>query len=188
MARLIYSVICSLDGYVADRAGNFDWAVPSEEVLDFVNAQERAVGTYLYGRRMYELMAVWETDPAAAAQSPKSAEFAEVWQAADKVVYSTTLPRVFTSRTKLEREFDPESVRQLKAACSSDLNIAGPELAGHAFRSNLIDELQLMAVPVLVGAGKSCLPAELGAELELVDERRFGNGMVQLRYDVLGPL
>lgn len=188
MARLIYSVICSLDGYVADRAGNFDWAVPSDEVLDFLNAQERAVGTYLYGRRTYELMTAWETDPAAAAQSPESAEFAEVWQAADKVVYSTTLPRVPTSRTKLERDFDPEAVRQWKAACSSDLNIAGPELAGHAFRANLIDELQLMAAPVLIGGGKSCLPAVLGAELQLSDERRFDNGMVQLRYDVLGPL
>lgn len=188
MVRLIYSVICSLDGYIADESGNFDWAVPDEEVLDFLNHQEQAVGTYLYGRRMYELMIGWETDPAAAAQSPKSAEFAEIWQAADKIVYSTTLPQVSTSRTKLERDFDPEAVRRLKAACGADLNVSGPTLAGHAFRADLIDEVQLMVAPVIVGGGKSCLPAHLKVDLELADERRFGNGMVHLRYDVPASL
>lgn len=185
MARLIYSVICSLDGYIADDSGSFDWAVPDEEVLDFLNQQERAVGTYLYGRRMYELMIVWETDPAAAAQSPKSAEFAGIWQAADKIVYSTTLTQVSTSRTRLERDFDPEVVRQLKVRATADLTVSGPGLAAHAFRAGLVDEVQLVVAPVIVGGGKSCFPEHIRVRLALADERRFPNGMVQLRYDVL---
>jgi dihydrofolate reductase len=181
MARLIYASIASLDGYIADEDGKFDWAAPDEEVFSFVNDLERSV-TYLYGRRMYEMMTVWETDPAAAAQSPAAREFAEIWQAADKVVYSRTLATASTTRTRIERDFDPEAVRQLKAATGRDLTVGGPALGAHAITAGLVDEYHLFVVPVVVGGGKHFLPNRVRLQLELVDERRFGNGVVYLRY------
>ena len=182
MAHLIYSAISSLDGYIEDRDGNFDWAMPDEEVHRFINNLERPAGTYLYGRRMYETMMVWETDPNLAADSPITRDFAEIWQAADKILYSRTLQTVSTRKTKLERTFDPEAIRQLKEAVEQDILIGGPELAAHAFRSGLIDECHLFLTPIIVGGGKQCLPANVRLELELLEERRFGNGEVFLRY------
>ena len=182
MADLIYSALSSLDGYIEDTDGNFDWAMPDEEVHRFINDLERAAGTHLYGRRMYETLMVWETDPSLAADSPLMRDFAEIWQAADKIVYSKTLETVSTRKTQLERTFDPEAIRQLKAASEQDILIGGPELAAHAFRAGLIDECQLFITPILVGGGKSALPEDVRLELELLEERRFGNGMVFLRY------
>jgi dihydrofolate reductase len=182
VAKLIYSAITSLDGYIEDEGGTFDWAMPSEEVHAFVNDLERPVGTYLYGRRMYETMAVWETDPALAAGSAVTRDFAELWQAADKVVYSTTLEAVSTERTRIERRFDPAAIRQLKASADRDLTVGGPELAGWAFRAGLVDECQLFLTPIVVGGGKRALPDGVRLGLALLDERRFGNGMVYLRY------
>jgi dihydrofolate reductase len=182
MAKLIFSAITSLDGYNADEDGNFDWAAPGEEVHSFVNDLERPVGTYLYGRRMYELMTGWETDPAAAAQSPAARGFAEIWQAADKVVYSKTLETVSTARTRIEPDFDPEAVRQLKTQAERDLTVGGPDLAAQAIKAGLVDELQLFLVPIVVGGGNQALPDHVRLKLELLDERRFGNGLVHLRY------
>ncbi len=184
MAKLIYSAITSLDGYVADVDGNFDWAVPDEEVHTFINDLERPVGTYLYGRRMYETMVGWETDPTLADQSPVLRDFAEIWQAADKIVYSKTLEAVSTARTRIERDFDPEAVRQMKALAGRDLMVGGPELAAHAFRAGLVDECHLFVVPMVVGGGKRSLPDDVRMRLELLDERRFGNGMVYLKYRI----
>ncbi|WP_299051909.1 dihydrofolate reductase family protein [uncultured Nocardioides sp.] len=183
--RLIYSVIGSLDGYLADTEGRFDWAVPDEEVLAHVNDVERGVGTYLYGRRIYELMTAWEDDPAAAAQSEQSAAFADIWTRAEKHVYSTTLREVTTERTTLHRRFDPDEVRGIKEAAPSDLHVSGPTLAQHAFAAGLVDEIQVVVVPVVVGGGLSYHPAT-PTTLTLLDTRRFGNGMVWLRYDVRG--
>lgn len=182
MARLIYSTISSLDGYTEDREGKFDWAAPDEEVHRFINDLERAAGTYLLGRRMYETMLVWETDPTFAADSPVTRDYAEIWQAAHKIVYSRTLAAVSTRKTRLERTFDPEAIRQLKATVEEDITIGGPELAAHAFRSGLVDECQLFLIPILVGGGKPSFPDNLRLELELLDERRFGSGVVFLRY------
>jgi dihydrofolate reductase len=182
MAKLIYSAITSLDGYNADEDGNFDWAAPDQEVHTFVNDLERPVGTYLYGRRMYEVMAPWETDPTLADQSPVMREFAELWQAADKVVYSRTLETASTARTRIERDFDPEAVRRLKATAGRDLTVGGPDLAAQAIKAGLVDEFQLLLVPIIVGGGRPSLPSTLRLELELLDERRFGNGIVHLRY------
>jgi dihydrofolate reductase len=182
MAKLIYASIASLDGYTADEDGKFDWAAPDEEVFSFVNDLERPVGTYLYGRRMYELMAVWETDPAAAAQSPAAREFAEIWRAADKVVYSRTLEAASTTRTRIEPDFDPEAVRQLKAAAERDLTVGGPTLGAHAITAGLVDEYHLFVWPVVVGGGKPFLPNRARLQLELLDERRLGSGAVYLRY------
>jgi dihydrofolate reductase len=182
MAKLIYSAIASLDGYIADKDGNFEWAVPDEEVHTFINDLERPVGTYLYGRRMYEVMAGWETDPALAGQAPYLRDFANIWQAADKVVYSTTLATPSTARTRIERAFDPEAVRRMKAAADADLSVGGPDLAAQAFRAGLVDELHLLLAPVVVGGGNQALPDKVRLGLELLDERRFGNGMVYLRY------
>jgi dihydrofolate reductase len=182
MAKLIYASIASLDGYIADEGGKFDWAAPDEEVFSFVNDLERPVGTYLYGRRLYELMHVWETDPAAAAQSPGAREFAAIWQSADKVVYSRTLAAASTTRTRIERDFDPEAVRQLKAATGRDFTVGGPALGAHAITAGLVDEYHLFVVPVVVGGGKHFLPNRARLQLELLDERRFGNGVVYLRY------
>ena len=184
MAHLIYSAISSLDGYTEDKDGKFDWAAPDEEVHRFINNLERAVGTHLYGRRMYETMSVWETDPNLAAESPLMRDFAEVWQAADKIVYSKTLETISTRKTQLERKFDPEAIRQLKEAVEHDLLIGGPELAAHAFRSGLIDECHLFLTPIIVGGGKQGLPDNVRFELELLEERRFGSGVVFLRYRV----
>ena len=182
MASLIYSAITSLDGYVADEDGNFDWAAPDEQVHAFVNDLMRPVGTHLYGRRLYEVMAGWETDPTLAAQSPVMRDFAELWQAADKIVYSTTLATPSTARTRIERAFDPQAVRELKAAADRDLLVGGPELAAHAFAAGLVDECGLLLAPIIVGGGKRALPDHVRLRLELLDERRFGNGMVHLRY------
>jgi dihydrofolate reductase len=182
VAKLIYSAITSLDGYVADEDGNFDWSAPDEEVHSFVNDLERTVGTYLYGRRMYEVMAPWETDPTLADQSRVMRDFAELWQAADKVVYSRTLETASTARTRIERDFDPEVVRQMKAAAGRDLTVGGPDLAAQALKAGLVDECHLFLAPIIVGGGRRSLPSNLRLELELLDERRFGNGMVHLRY------
>ena len=182
MSKLIYSAIASLDGYVADADGNFDWAVPDEEVHTFINDLARPVGTYLYGRRMYETMVGWETDPTLADQSPVMRDFAEIWQAADKIVYSKTLEAVSTARTRIERDFDPEAVRQMKALTGRDLIVAGPELAAQAIKAGLVDKYHLFVVPIVVGGGKQSLPNDVRLQLELVDERRFGNGMVYLKY------
>jgi len=182
MAKLIYAVITSLDGYVADEDGNFDWAAPDEEVHAFVNELERPVGTYLYGRRMYEVMVYWETVPALAEQPPVVRDFAEIWRAADKIVYSKTLEKVSSARTRIEREFDPEAVRQMKATAGRDLTVGGPELAARALEAGLVDEVHLFLAPVVVGAGNRSLPDGVRLDLELLDERRFGSGMVHLRY------
>ena len=182
MAKLIYSAIQSLDGYTADEDGNFDWAEPDEEVHAFVNDLERPVGTYLYGRRLYDVMAGWETDPTLAGQSPVMRDFAEIWQAADKTVYSKTLETVSTARTRIERDFDPEAVRQLKASAGHDLLVGGPDLAAQAFKAGLVDECQLFLAPMVVGGGKQSLPDHVRLKLDLLDERRFGNGFVYLHY------
>jgi dihydrofolate reductase len=179
MAKLIYSALISLDGYIADEDGNFDWAEPDEEVHRFVNDLERPVGTYLYGRRMYEVMAAWET---ITDQTPHTRDYAEIWRAADKVVYSRTLETPSSARTRIERDFDPEAVRQMKAAAGSDLSVSGPGLAAHAFRAGLVDECRLFVTPIVVGGGNQALPDKLRVPLELLDERRFGNGMVYLCY------
>jgi dihydrofolate reductase len=184
MAHLIYSAIASLDGYIEDRDGNFDWAMPDEEMHQFVNNLERGAGTHLYGRRMYETLMVWETDPNLAADSPLTQDFAEIWQAADKIVYSKTLAAVSTRKTQIERNFDPEAIQQLKRTAQHDILIGGPELAAHAFRAGLIDECHLFLTPIILGGGKPSLPDNVRLELELLEERRFGNGMVFLRYRV----
>jgi dihydrofolate reductase len=181
MAKLIYSAITSLDGYVADEEGTFDWGEPDEEVHTFINDLQREVGTYLYGRRLYEVMVAWEnlkTDE----QPPHTRDFAEIWQGAQKIVYSTTLEAVSTPRTRLERSFDPEAVRTMKASAKRDLTVGGPELAAEAFRAGLVDECHLFLAPIVVGGGKQSLPNRVRLKLELVDERRFGTGMVFLRY------
>ena len=182
MAKLIYSAITSLDGYVADEAGKFDWAEPDEEVHRLVNDLERPVGTYLYGRRMYEVMAYWETAHALPDQPPFVRDFAEIWQVADKIVYSKTLETAATARTRIERDFDPETVRQLKASGERDITVGGPDLAAQAIRAGLVDELQLFVAAVVVGGGKRSLPDHVRLKLELLDERRFGSGVVYLRY------
>jgi dihydrofolate reductase len=182
MAKLLYLMNASLDGYIADEDGRFDWGEPGEEYYSFINDLVRPVGTYLYGRRLYELMAVWETDPAAAAQSPGAREFAAIWQSADKVVYSRTLQAASTTRTRIERDFDPEAVRQLKAAAERDLTVGGPTLGAHAISAGLVDEYQLFVWPVVVGGGTRFLPDRARLQLELLDERRLGSGVVHLRY------
>jgi dihydrofolate reductase len=184
MAKLIYSAITSLDGYVADVEGNFDWAAPDEEVHSFVNDLERPVGTYLYGRRMYEVMVYWETAHTLADQSPFSRDFAEIWQAADKIVYSRTLETAGSARTRIERDFDPETVRQLKASAERDITVGGPDLAAQAIEAGLVDEFQLFVTPVVVGGGKQALPDNVRLKLELLDERRFGSGVVYLHYRI----
>jgi dihydrofolate reductase len=182
MAKLIYSAIASLDGYVEDEDGKFDWAEPDQEVHAFLNDLERPVRTYLYGRRLYETMAGWETDPSLAEHSPVMRDFAAIWQAAEKIVYSRTLAAVSTTRTRIEREFHPDAVRQEKEAAGSDLIVGGAGLAAEAFRAGLVDELHLFLTPVLVGGGKHALPEGLNLKLELLDERRFRSGTVFLRY------
>jgi dihydrofolate reductase len=181
MAKLIYSTITSLDGYVADEDGKFDWAEPDEEVHTFINDLYRPVGTFLFGRRMYEVLVAWETleldDQPSYIQG-----FAEIWRAADKVVYSKTLETASSARTRIERDFDPEEVGELKATAERDLSVGGPELAAQAIRAGLVDEIHLVVAPVLVGGGNQALPDKVRVDLELLDERRFGNGMVHLRY------
>ena len=182
MANLIYVANTSLDGYTEDKDGKFDWTEPGDEYFRFITNLVRATPTHLYGRRMYESMKVWETDPHLAAESPLRRDFAEVWQAANKIVYSSTLETISTRKTQLERTFDPETIRHLKGTVEHDIHIGGPELAAHAFRAGLIDEYHLFLIPIMVGGGKSALPDDVRLELELLDERRFGNGTVFLRY------
>jgi dihydrofolate reductase len=183
MAPLIFSAITSLDGYVADADGNFDWAEPDAAVHAFVNEQMRAVGTHLYGRRLYEVMQYWETGDTVEGTPPVEQDFARIWQAADKVVYSRTLESVPTARTRIEREFDPEAVRQLKETAGRDLTVGGPELAAQAIEAGLVDEYHLFLVPVVVGGGKHSLPdRNVLVKLELLDERRFRNGTMYLHY------
>ena len=181
MASLIYSAIASLDGYVADEDGNFGWAEPDEQVHAFINDLERPVGTYLYGRRMYETMAAWESD-ATLAQSESMRDFAQIWRAAEKIVYSNTLERPSSRRTRIERDFDPEAVRRMKASARGDLAVGGPGIAAHAFKAGLVDECHLFFAPILIGAGKQSLPDGVRLELELLDERRFDAGFVYLGY------
>jgi dihydrofolate reductase len=181
MGTLIYSAITSLDGYIADESGAFDWAAPDEEVHAFVNDRERVVGTYLYGRRMYEVMRVWETWDVAG-EPAVIRDFAGIWRAADKVVYSTTLPEVSTARTRLERSFDADAVRELTAG--GDASIGGPHLAAHALRAGLVGEVHLYLNPVVVGGGIPALPDGVRLRLDLREERRFGNGVVHLGYRV----
>ena len=182
MAKLIYSVITSLDGFVADRDGNFDWAAPDEEVHTFVNDLERPIGTYLYGRRMYEVMAAWETAHILTDQPAVIQDFAKIWRAADKVVYSRTLETVSSTRTRIERVFDPEAVRQMKASATRDISVGGPDLAAQAIKAGLVDECHLFIAPIVVGGGKQSLPKGVRMNCELMDVRRFGNGVVHLHY------
>jgi dihydrofolate reductase len=184
MAKLIYAAIASLDGYVEDARGKFDWAEPDAEVHSFVNELERTVGTYLFGRRMYEVMVVWEDPGIAAGQPPHIRDFAEAWRAADKIVYSRTLEAASSARTRIEPEFEPKAVRELKAQAPRDLAVGGAELAAQALGAGLVDELHLTLAPVVVGGGKRALPDDVRLDLELVDERRFGNGTVHLHYRV----
>ena len=181
MAKLIYSALTSLDGYVTDEDGNFDWAKPSEEVHVFVNDLERPVGTHLYGRRMYEVMAYWETADTVD-QPPFIRDYAEIWKAAEKIVYSRTLAEVSSARTRIERDFDIDAVRELKATADRDISVGGPDLAAQAIKAGLVDELHLFLAPVLIGGGKRSLPDDVRLELELLDERRFANGVVHLHH------
>jgi len=176
---LIYSAIASLDGYVEDEHGTFDWAAPDEEVHAFINDLERPVGTYLYGRRMYETMVVWETveDERAVIR-----DYAEIWRAAEKVVYSRSLEAVSSARTRIERDFDPEEVRRLKESARADLTVGGADLAGQAIEAGLVDEYRLFVVPVMVGGGKRAFPDSVRLELELLESRSFESGFVYLRY------
>jgi dihydrofolate reductase len=182
MARLIYLAITSLDGYIADEDGNFDWAAPDEEVHTCVNDLVRPVGTYLYGRRMYETMVAWETMDSRPDQTPFARDFARIWQAGEKIVYSKTLEQASSARTRIERDFDPDAIRQMKAQAGSDIAVGGPDLASQAIKAGLVDEYQLFVAPIVVGGGKQSLPNNVRLELELLEERRFGNGMVYLHY------
>jgi dihydrofolate reductase len=184
VAKLIYSAIASLDGYVEDAQGSFDWAAPDEEVHAFVNELERPMGTYLYGRRMYETMIFWETASLRRDPSPAIREFAEIWQAAEKVVYSRTLEAVGSAKTRVEREFDHAAIRRLKEASPADITIGGADLAGQALAAGVVDECHLFLCPIAVGGGKPALPRDVCLSLELLDERRFAAGVVFLRYGV----
>jgi dihydrofolate reductase len=184
MAHLIYATLMSLDGYIEDAKGDFDWAAPDEEVHRFINDLERPVGTHLYGRRMYETLKVWETDPTLSEQSSLLKDYATIWQAAEKIVFSKTLKAAVTRKTRILRDFDPEMVVKLKKEARQDILVGGAELAAQAFKAGLIDELQLFLAPILVGNGKRALPAGVRLELALIEERRFENGMVYLRYRV----
>ena len=181
MADLVYTAIASLDGYVADADGRWDWSMPDAEVHAFVNDLERPVGTHLYGRRMYEVLVAWETmdDP-----DPAMRDYAEIWRAADKIVYSSTLEQASSARTRIERAFEPDAVRELKRTAERDLAIGGPHLAAEAFAAGLVDRVHLLLSPVIVGGGKRALPDGARLDLELVDERRFGNGVVHLHHRV----
>jgi dihydrofolate reductase len=182
VAKLIYSAITSVDGYVADERGNFDWAAPDEEVHRFVNELERPIGTYLYGRRMYDVMVAWERADALADGGPVTQDFAAIWRAAEKIVYSGTLQTVSSARTRIERKFDAEAVRRLKAESARDLSIGGPGLAAHALEAGLVDEVHLLLTPFAVGGGNAAFPHGVRLQLDLLDERRFQNGTVHLHY------
>ncbi|MGI8617238.1 MAG: dihydrofolate reductase family protein [Actinomycetota bacterium] len=179
MAKLIYSAIMSLDGYIADENGNFDWAEPDEEVHAFVNDLERPIGTYLYGRRMYDVMVAWESIDD---EQRSIMDYANIWRAADKVVYSRSSEKVSSARTRLERTFNPDAVRAMKASAERDISVGGPELAAQAIRAGLVDEIHLFLSPIVVGGGTRALPDSVRVKLELLAERRFLNGVVYLRY------
>jgi dihydrofolate reductase len=182
VARLRYSMITSLDGYIEDSEGQFQWGRPDEEVMKFVTDQERSVGTYLYGRRMYETMVYWETAPLDETEPAEGRDWTRLWRAADKVVYSRTLDAAPSAKTRIERTFDPEAVRRLKQSSDRDLSVAGPELARQAIEAGLVDEVGLYVAPVLVGGGKPCLPRQVRSNLQLLDSHRFSGGFVFLRY------
>jgi dihydrofolate reductase len=184
MAKLIATALTSLDGYIADERGEFGWAEPDADVLAFVNDLERPIGTYLYGRRLYEVMVYWEDFQAQPNQPAAVPDYAELWRAADKVVYSSTLEAARSARTRIERGFDAGAVRAMKDAAGRDLTIGGPTLAAHAFRAGLVDEVRLLMSPVSVGGGTRFLPEHQRLDLRLLDERRFGNGVVYVRYSV----
>jgi dihydrofolate reductase len=179
MAKLIYGAIMSLDGYIADEDGNFDWAEPDEEVHAFVNDMQRPIGTYLYGRRLYDVMVAWET---MADEHPLMRDYAEIWRAADKIVYSRSLEKVSSERTRIERSFDPDAVQKMKSAEDRDISVGGPTLAAQAIRAGLVDEIHLFLAPAVVGGGTRALPDGVRLTLELLDERRFDNGVIYLRY------
>jgi dihydrofolate reductase len=181
MAKLLYFTPTSLDGYIAD-GGDLDWAAPDDEVLAFINDLMRPIGTYLYGRKTYETMAVWETPDVIPGLTPVMLDFARIWQAADKIVYSKSLENVSTPKTRLEREFDSQAVRELKAQSSGDVSVGGPTLAAHALRARVVDEVHLLVVPFMLGGGLRVLQGGLRMKLDLLDERRFANGWVSLRY------
>jgi dihydrofolate reductase len=185
VAKLVYSAISSLDGFIQDADGNFDWAAPGEELHGFINDLERSVGTYLYGRRMYETMVVWESDDILVEQPDVVHDYARIWRAADKVVYSRTLDAPSSAKTTLEREFDPEAVRRMKETAERDISVGGSVLTAQAMRARLVDEMNLLLVPVVIGSGKRALPDDLRIDLELLDERRFAAGAVHLRYRVV---
>jgi len=187
MGKLVYSMLTSLDGYVKDAAGGFDWATPDEELHAYINDVSRSVGTCLMGRRMYETMVFWEDLAPEHRSEPTMAEYAEIWRAYDKIVYSTTMTGVSSERTRIEREFDPEAVRALKAVATLDLTIDGPTLAQHALRAGLVDEIRVYVCPVVVGGGTPFNPPGIRLDLELKEHRRFGNGVVSLRYRVASP-
>ena len=182
MAKLIYFTPTSLDGYIADETGSPDWAAPDEEVFAFINDLVRPIGMYLYGRKIYETMAIWETPDVIPGRTPGMLDFARIWQAADKIVYSKSLETVSTPKTHLKREFEPEAVRDLKAQLPHDISVAGPNLAAQAIRAGLVDEYHLLVIPIMLGGGKRVLPSNVGVKLNLLDERRVGNGWVYLRY------
>lgn len=184
MGKLIYAANISLDGYLEDEDGAFDWSVPDEEVHAFWNEHERGIGTSLYGRRMYETMAIWDTDDWLRDEPSVVRDYAQIWRDADKVVYSTTLASVSTARTRIERRFDPDAVRRLKEGSDADLSVGGATLGAEAFRHGLVDECVLLLAPAAIGGGKPALPRGLRLELELLDQRRFGNGVVCLRHAV----
>jgi dihydrofolate reductase len=184
MAKLVYSAIASLDGYVADAHGRFDWAAPDEEVHAFVNDRERPIGTYLYGRRMYDVMRVWDTMPDDDTAPAVMRDYANVWRAADKVVYSTTLDEPSTARTRLVRSFEPDEVRRLKSSLDQDISVGGPGLAAHALSAGLVDECHLFLTPVVVGAGTPVFQTDRRLDLELCEEHRFGSGVVHLGYRI----
>ena len=182
MAKLIYSAMTSLDGYMADEAGNFEWAELDEEVFDCIHERERQVGTYLFGRKVYETMAVWDTPEIFPDPTATMLEYVPIWQAAEKIVYSTTLPAVSAPKTRLERKFDADVVRELKAAATRDLAVGGATLAAHAIRAGLVDQFNVLIAPVIAGGGLPYLPAKVRVKLELIDERRFSSGLVYVQY------
>jgi dihydrofolate reductase len=186
MGELHYSAIASVDGYVADDLGNFDWATPDEEVHRFVNELERSIGTYLYGRRMYEVMRFWDAPDAVDGQPDHIREYAEIWRAADKIVFSSTLDDVTTDRTALERRLDPDAIDAVKSLAAKDVSIGGPTIAAAAFAAGLVDRCHLILAPAIVGGGTSAFPPGVRVQLELVDQRRFANGMTSLEYRVHG--
>jgi dihydrofolate reductase len=186
MAKLIYPINVSLDGYMEDEGGNLEWSISDDEVFAFWTEFQRPVGTYLYGRRMYGSMVYWETADVKTGDQPEDIrEFAKIWRSAEKIVYSKTLQPVSSARTRIEREFDPDAIRRLKASSEADITIGGAGLAGQAMREGLVDECHLLVHPIVLGGGKRALPDNLRMRLELLDEHRFQSGFVHLHYRVV---